>query len=252
MILYLYANTKQFNMWRAFIICSLILVSCNNEEVKKETEESRPNESESLKDFFYPVNEMTAPETILYRSAANPLDEKYTHIFPMNESNDTAFIIEKFNRDLKLTEAFQLIEKGDFITVKKQRVASPVGVYDSKLMKKQFYPLTKDQNANFISHFPENDTLILVWDQLMIFNRIEKDFEHKDNKYDVAIFDKKVSIYRVNQNNGMEQKVSEVEIVEYWAKGVGLLKMHPKNKADNSIDYFKTLDQKEWSNLFNL
>lgn len=239
-------------MWRALILISLILTSCSGSE-KKDVQKTKESKGDvELKAYFYPVDEMTAPETILYRSSVNPLDEKYTHIIPMNESNDTAFIVEKFNRDLKLTEAFQLVEKGDFITVKKQRVASPKGVYDSKLVKNQFYPFSKNKKANFISHFPESDTTILVWDQLMSFNHIESKFEHKGKEYEVAVFDKKVTVYRVDQKNEMEQKVSELEILEYWAKGLGLIKIHQKNNPDQSINYFKTMSQQEWSGLFNL
>ena len=180
------------------------------------------------------------------------MDERYAHLIPQHQMNDTAYIIERFNANLRLTEAFSLTAQEGFIVVQKHKVSTPETKYEAKLKSNQWFPLQTNSIAHFSSNYPENDSIIQVWDQKRSFDRFIDDFSYNGTSKRAAKIISDVVIYRIDQKNKKEQKAAELTLHEYWVEGVGLVKTHPAD--DETLHYMldKQLSQENWAQLFNL
>lgn len=231
-----------------FLMSIILFAACLTEN--KVSSENEERSTENL-NFFFPADTMNLPVTYLYRNSKNPLDERYIHIIPVNGKESTVFTIEKFNRNLKLTEGFQFQRDNKHITVKKHSVSTPITKYEAKLIFKDWFPMTRKDTSHFTSKYPENDSIIQVLDQFRIFENEGPTFDWKGQSLKSIIISNKASLYRNDMKNKKNQLAAKLEVEEIWAEGLGLVAFYPKDDPSVKYELDKILTQRQWAALFS-
>lgn len=235
-----------------FLYSLLLLAGCSEAPESEKSEAPAPTpkgKGKSLKAFFFPMDTLTTAPTYLYRHSENPLDERYSHLIPKHKENDTAFIIEKFNPNLKLTEGLQLNIKNKYVAVKGHKVANGQSKFNAKIISDGWFPLYSEDTVHFKSLYPENDSVVQIWDQLRMFDHRGDSFAWKGQKLPSIYIKNSTRVFRVDKKNNRQQKAAELTFTELWVKGLGLVRVQPGDTSQAAYHLDKIISNTSWQRI---
>ncbi|HLW30044.1 MAG TPA: hypothetical protein VKX29_04240 [Brumimicrobium sp.] len=222
------------------LILIIILVTtfsaCNNSE-KRDAEIEK-----DYVDYFYPTDSLI-PFIYVFQDENDPLNEKIQRIYRLESPTDTNLVVEYFNANFRITEAFSY--SIDSFLVNDHMIVDGDGLKrKAKVTSNSFFPLIRDKYAHFISDFPSHlDSIALVYQS-------KKSIINDD--YKIELFGKtlpavlvKDSVIITFVNTFTKQGSSQNAVVNrVFAKGYGLVQW---SSDDGAIVYdLKRILNNDW------
>jgi len=194
--------------------------------------------------YFHPFDD--DPKVYVFRDKASGLDERFMRIFRIDDSYGKHMVTELYAADGRLIEAFNYnidsLYLMDHMVVDGNRVNQK-----GELGKYKYFPMSKNGKGEFLSKFPGPDsTFILLEKSRRVLVNSPKMQKVIDEKEETIIFsdDFTATMYGPN-GEAIDQKKGT--ILNYYAKGYGLVRWHDKNKTqDYKLE--KIISETEFAN----
>ncbi len=212
--------------------------------------EQEPNEVNLSKNefgpYFYPYD--TVPKVYVYRDLVSGLEEEFHRVFSINDSEGKHIVVEVYKSDGRITEALNY-GLDSLLLIDHMVVDRNLKNTKAELFKNKLIPASKTDKASFVSRFSGiSDSTLFLKEVDRIYSKT-KDIDIMGKKVSAVVFDDHVRLTLFNPFSKQEN-VANWEMVNYFAKGYGLVEWHTPNR-DVHYRLEKIIPQDEFVNLMS-
>lgn len=187
------------------------------------------NDQIDYSNYFFPTDSLK-PYIYVYHDENKPLDDKIYRIYRLKSPKKEHLVIEKFNPNFRITEAFSYDLEDSLKIVDHMIVDGEGSKRKSKVTASRHFPINNVDRALFISDFPAHiDSLIGIYKSSK--KVISDGFEY-------SLFDQTTEAIKVEDEitlsfvNPTTQKGSSnsVKVTRVYAEGYGMTEWYTEDK----------------------
>lgn len=231
----------KYTFW-ILLIAAFSFISCEGEQKQNEVNLSK-NE---FGPYFYAYD--TVPKVYVYRDLVNGLEEEFHRVFAINDSEGKHIVVEVYKSDGRLTEALNYgldsLLLNDHMVVDRHQQNTK-----AELFKNRLIPENKTSTASFVSRFSGISDSTFFLKEVDRKYSATKDIDILGKKVSSTVFNDHVRLTLFNPFSKQEN-VATWEMVNYFAKGYGLVEWHTPDK-DVHYRLEKIIPQEEFVNLMS-
>lgn len=238
--------------WILFL-SGLVLFSCNeesSENVVADSDEVKINGLTGELASYYYTNIDKKPQIYVYADSLNPVAEQIERVYHLLEDSTLQLVIEKYNAQLRIKEAYSLKLDDSLRFFDHMIVDRTAKKRKAKVEADRYFPLTKTEVTNFVSHFPGvMDSTVMINDVKSHYVRGPFKMNVLGEEKDVILVKDTVTWIQVNPATNLGNTNKGV-IDRYYAKEMGLVAY---GSEDGTIMYNlqRILKEEEWQAIIN-
>lgn len=221
-----------------FLIATVLFLGSCADSGEKQAQES------IYVEYFYPTDSLI-PFIYVFQNTKVNLDEKILRIYRSETPEDTSLVVEFYNADLKITEGYTH-DLNDQLRVLDHMIVDGDGKKrKAKLSDNTFFPMSKDDQTQFLSDFPSHlDSITMIYQSKRRVLEENATANVLGKEVPAIVLEDSVKVLFANPYT-KKTSAQSVMITRTFAKGYGMVRWSANND-EIVYELEKILPNKWW------